>query len=63
MEAWRQADGEARAAEARLQLAWHAYENQNGAPPSVELIELVSRLRAHANGLLHQAMSLMKATR
>jgi hypothetical protein len=60
---WQDADGRARAAEARMKEAWEAYDLRNGEPPSQELMAEVSRLRAIANDRLTVAMMLMSTAR
>lgn len=58
-EAWKLADAEARAAEARLKAAWEEYDANHRAPPTAELMADVSRLRAAANDKLTMAMLMM----
>lgn len=58
-EEWKQADARARQAESRLALAWDEYFGVKSAPPSAELIQEVSQLRAVANDRLTAAMLTM----
>lgn len=62
VQAWKAADGAAKAAEGRLKAAWDIWEHDRAHPPSVELMAEVSRLRAIANEKLTAAMSLTNPT-
>ena len=53
---WKQADARAREAEVRLSQAWDDYFARRGAPPTAQLIQDVSRLRAIANDRLTATM-------
>lgn len=60
IQAWKIADGEAKAAEGRLRAAWDIYAHDKSLPPSADLMVEVSRLRAIANGKLAEAIRLTK---
>jgi nucleotide-binding universal stress UspA family protein len=62
-EEWKQADARARAAESRLTRTWDEYFGQRGKPPSAELIQEVSQLRAIANDRLTAAMVMLGGAR
>ncbi|MEJ6020974.1 hypothetical protein [Ramlibacter sp. PS4R-6] len=62
-EEWKQADARARQAESRLAKAWDEYFGARTVPPSAELIQEVSQLRAVANDRLTAAMLMMGAAR
>lgn len=62
-EEWKQADARARQSEARLAKAWDDYFATRGSPPSADLIQEVSQLRAVANDRLTAAMLMMGAAR
>ncbi|MEJ6020933.1 hypothetical protein [Ramlibacter sp. PS4R-6] len=60
-EAWRAADNEARAKEARLAQAWQGFfAHESPAPPEKLFLE-VSRARTQANAKLAQAIARMGA--
>jgi hypothetical protein len=56
---WKQADMRARKAESNLTQAWDDYFGKRGSPPSADLIQEVSRLRAVANDRLTAAMLML----
>jgi hypothetical protein len=56
LDAWKRADGEARAAESRLLAAWELYEKHLVAAPTVDLLRQVAHLRGQANEQLSLAM-------
>ena len=58
-EAWRTADQAARNAEHILQEAWNVYALGKGAPPTRELIQDVTRLRATAHEKLTAAIAVV----
>lgn len=58
IQAWKTADGEAKAAEGRLKAAWDIYDRDRHLPPSADLMVEVSQLRAVANDKLALAMKL-----
>lgn len=58
IQAWKIADGEAKAAEGRLRAAWDIYDHDKSLPPSADLMAEVSRLRSVANAKLAEAMKL-----
>ena len=60
-EAWRAADSDARAKEARLARAWKSYFSHESPPPPEKLFVEVSRARAQANARLAQAIAKMGA--
>jgi hypothetical protein len=62
-EEWRKADQEARAMEVKLADAWRQYDSRSGEPPSAELMQEVSLLRAKAMYKLNAAMSSISASR
>lgn len=55
---WKQADAEAKAAEALLSAGWDLYVDLEGPPVSSELTQEVLDLRARANAALAEAMRL-----
>jgi hypothetical protein len=59
VQAWKEADAQAREAELRLKAAWDRYEARRDAPPSEELMVEVARLRRLASEKLGVAMTLM----
>jgi ferric-dicitrate binding protein FerR (iron transport regulator) len=62
-EEWKQADARAREAEGRLARTWDEYFGSRKTPPTAELIQEVSQLRAVANDRLTAAMLMMGAAR
>jgi hypothetical protein len=60
-EAWRAADREARAVEARLAQGWQRYFAHEAPPPPEDLFAAVSIARAEASARLKQAMARMDA--
>ena len=58
-EAWRSADQAARSAELILQEAWNSYALGKSAPPSRDLIQDVTRLRATAHEKLTAAIAVV----
>lgn len=63
IDAWRQADAEARAAENLLAQAWEDFDARRGPPVSAQLIAQVARLRDQANDRLTVALSLLQQAR
>ncbi|MBC5767013.1 hypothetical protein [Ramlibacter albus] len=61
VEAWKNADALARAAESRLKDAWEAHAN-GGPPPTESLMNEVKALREAANEKLSAAMARMGST-
>jgi ferric-dicitrate binding protein FerR (iron transport regulator) len=59
---WREADTKARDKEAELAAAWQRYDSRQGPPPSAELMDAVSSLRAKSNEKLTLAMVAMKSS-
>ena len=59
VEAWKEADAQARDAELRLKAAWDEYEDRRGPPPPEHLMVEVARMRRLANEKLGVAMMLM----
>ncbi|MDB5875502.1 MAG: hypothetical protein JWQ07_4944 [Ramlibacter sp.] len=60
IEAWKEANDEARVAENRLARAWDEYENRRGPPVPADLMTEIAKLRARANDLLTVAMDSLK---
>lgn len=63
VQAWKDADAAAKAAEDRLKAAWEVYDKDRSQPPSADLMVEVSRLRGIARDRLAVAMMLTNPNR
>ena len=61
LEAWKRADGDARAAESRLLAIWELYEKDLVAPPADDLLRQVALMRSQANEKLSLALLTLAA--
>jgi hypothetical protein len=60
-DAWKLADGIARAAEVAVQDAWEKFDHRVGAAPSVEMLERAAELRAVATARLREAIDALQS--
>jgi ferric-dicitrate binding protein FerR (iron transport regulator) len=61
IDAWREADKNARLAERQLEVAWHQYYAKRDAPIPEDLVQAVADRRNRANAHLSVALALIGA--